>query len=402
MQEKASMPGEQTPLIQTVRIAPAQQRYPHQTLRRVCTTFLSGACLGLVLLFLIPFGADKISRGRQHDHNDERESSFWRPSYPAALFSRQGPSYSDLQHIIQTTPDEKKAEQWSDYYTAGPHLAGKNLSQAIWTQQLWQEFGVADSSIVAYDVYVNYPKDHRLALLETDGKNKTKVKFEARLEEDVLDKDSTSGLPDRVPTFHGYSASGNVTAQYVYVNRGVYQDFEDLLARNVSLHGKIGIARYGSVFRGLKVKRAQELGMIGMLIYSDPGDDGEMTEENGHKAYPDGPARQPSSVQRGSVQFLSNAQTSLNTTQTTNKLKASPQATPPHLATLRCQARHVSPPTTRSHTFPPYPFPTKTPFHSCEHSTATDQTPPRSTSTGRVEALPTTVSNTTSAPRPPT
>jgi N-acetylated-alpha-linked acidic dipeptidase len=40
-------------------------------------------------------------------------------------------------------------------------------------------------------------------------------------------------------------------------------------------------------------------------MYSDPGDDGEMTEKNGHAAYPDGPARQPSSVQRGSVQFLS-------------------------------------------------------------------------------------------------
>lgn len=42
-----------------------------------------------------------------------------------------------------------------------------------------------------------------------------------------------------------------------------------------------------------------------MLVYSDPGDDGEMTIENGYQAYPDGPARQPSSVQRGSVQFLS-------------------------------------------------------------------------------------------------
>lgn len=206
---------------------------------------------------------------------------------------------------MHTTPDEKKAEQWSNYYASGPHLAGKNLSQALWTQQLWQSFGVNDSSIAAYDIYVNYPKHHRVALLETDRQNETKIKFEAKLEEDVLDEDTTSGLPDRIPTFHGYSASGNVTAQYVYVNYGVYQDFEDLVARNVSLEGKIGIAKYGSIFRGLKVKRAQELGMIGMLIYTDPGDDGDMTEEHGHKPYPHGPARQPSSVQRGSVQFLS-------------------------------------------------------------------------------------------------
>lgn len=45
--------------------------------------------------------------------------------------------------------------------------------------------------------------------------------------------------------------------------------------------------------------------MIGTVIFTDPGDDGYMSEENGFAAYPDGPARNPSSVQRGSVQFLS-------------------------------------------------------------------------------------------------
>lgn len=45
--------------------------------------------------------------------------------------------------------------------------------------------------------------------------------------------------------------------------------------------------------------------MIGAIIFTDPGDDGNVTEANGYKAYPDGPARNPTSVQRGSVQFLS-------------------------------------------------------------------------------------------------
>lgn len=42
-----------------------------------------------------------------------------------------------------------------------------------------------------------------------------------------------------------------------------------------------------------------------MLIYSDPRDDGAVTVENGYKPYPEGPARNPTSVQRGSVQFIS-------------------------------------------------------------------------------------------------
>lgn len=156
------------------------------------------------------------------------------------------------------------------------------------------------SSIATYDVYINYPLDHRLALLKHG-----EASFEATLEEDVLEEDPTSALQDRVPVFHGYSASGNVTAQYVFANYGTYKDFEELQERGIELEGNIALVRYGGIFRGLKVKRAEELGMVGVVIYSDPGDDGEITEENGYKAYPDGPARNPSAVQRGSVEYLS-------------------------------------------------------------------------------------------------
>jgi N-acetylated-alpha-linked acidic dipeptidase len=226
-------------------------------------------------------------------------------------------SYDDVQELLLDTPKPEKAREWSKYYTSGPHLAGKNFSQAVWTKDRWQEFGLVDTSIVSYDIYLNYPVGHRLALYEKSGdleldsadssfeKGNWKVKYEASLEEDVLGEDKTSALDERIPTFHGYSASGNVTAPFVFVNYGTYDDYEDLLNANVSLKGKIAIAKYGKIFRGLKVKRAQELGMIGVAIYSDPGDDGDVTDENGEKTYPNGPARNPSSVQRGSTQFLS-------------------------------------------------------------------------------------------------
>ena len=71
-----------------------------------------------------------------------------------------------------------------------------------------------------------------------------------------------------------------------------------------------------------QVKGAEELGAAGILIYSvctiisvsltgltflsqDPRDDGTVTVENGYTPYPHGPARNPTSVQRGSVQYLS-------------------------------------------------------------------------------------------------
>jgi N-acetylated-alpha-linked acidic dipeptidase len=111
--------------------------------------------------------------------------------------------------------------------------------------------------------------------------------------------------PNRIPVHHGYSFSGDATAEYVYVGRGQQVDFDRLEALGVPLEGKIAVARYGGPFRGLKVKNAQDHGMIGAVIFSDPGDDGNVTVANGVAAYPDGPARNPTSVQRGSVMFLS-------------------------------------------------------------------------------------------------
>ena len=66
------------------------------------------------------------------------------------------------------------------------------------------------------------------------------------------------------------------------------------------MKGKIVIARYGNSFRGVKAKVAEENGAIGLIIYSDPADDGYAQGD----VYPKGPWRSDSSAQRGSVQFL--------------------------------------------------------------------------------------------------
>lgn len=57
--------------------------------------------------------------------------------------------------------------------------------------------------------------------------------------------------------------SGNVTAEYIWANYATYRDFEDLSKKGVNITGKVVLCRYGKVFRGLKVKRAQDLGAIG-------------------------------------------------------------------------------------------------------------------------------------------
>ncbi|KAI1082703.1 glutamate carboxypeptidase [Whalleya microplaca] len=197
-----------------------------------------------------------------------------------------------VEAISNTTISE-----WSYYYTHGNHIAGKNLSMAEWTADRFGENGW-NSSIISYDVYLNYPVNKSLTVTYANGSI-----YEPALEEAVLSQDDTTSYPDRIPTFHGYSATGSAETEFVYVGRGQQVDFDRLIQLGVPLEGKI--AMYGGPFRGLKVKNAQEHGMLGVIIFTDTIDDGNITEANGYAAYPDGPARNPTAVQRGSVQFLS-------------------------------------------------------------------------------------------------
>ncbi|THH30685.1 hypothetical protein EUX98_g3498 [Antrodiella citrinella] len=155
------------------------------------------------------------------------------------------------------------------------------------------------------DVYypvMNTPLDHSVEILAEDGS----VAWKAALEEVAEPQDPDAHkYAEAVTTWHGLSRGGEVKGKLVYANYGRQEDYKALIDSGVDLNGTIVITRYGGIFRGLKVKGAQELGAAGILIYSDPRDDGTVTTDNGYATYPFGPARNPTSVQRGSVQFLS-------------------------------------------------------------------------------------------------
>ncbi|ORY15073.1 hypothetical protein BCR34DRAFT_585409 [Clohesyomyces aquaticus] len=151
------------------------------------------------------------------------------------------------------------------------------------------------STLVEYEVYLNYPASASLVLGAKNGSTYT-----AQLFEDVLAEDETASYPDSSPAFHGYSATGNVTAEHVYIGLGHKDDFARLVQLGVDLKGKIGLAKYGGPYRGVKVRNAEAYNMSSVVIFSDPGSDGPQVAK-GDKAYPDGPARHPSSIQRGSM-----------------------------------------------------------------------------------------------------
>ncbi len=115
-----------------------------------------------------------------------------------------------------------------------------------------------------------------------------------------VDGDPGQDNPRVVMPFNGSSGSGDVTGEVVYANYGRLEDFDQLAAQHIDLHGKIVLTRYGSNFRGVKVYLAEQRGAVGVLIYSDPQDDGYYKGD----AYPMGPWRPETGVQRGSVQYL--------------------------------------------------------------------------------------------------
>jgi N-acetylated-alpha-linked acidic dipeptidase len=104
---------------------------------------------------------------------------------------------------------------------------------------------------------------------------------------------------------HPFCLFERILANKHDVRRGSIEDFERLKELGVETEGKIALIRYGGLFRGLKVKNSQDFGAVGTVIFTDPADDGEYTVANGYEAYPDGPARHPESVQKGSCLFLS-------------------------------------------------------------------------------------------------
>lgn len=205
----------------------------------------------------------------------------------------------DAESFMLKLPEADRIRHWSKLYSAEPHLSG-DLLHAERIRDLWNSYGVS-SKLVRYDVLQNTPISSSLSLHSPNGA----IAFEAGLMEPAIPEDPTSSPSNGFQPFHGFSANGKVCAKLVYANFGTIEDFELLAAKGISIKDRIVICKYSKIFRGLKVRAAEKSGAAGVIIYSDPQEDGEWTEKNGHLQYPHGPARHPYSVQRGSVDYFS-------------------------------------------------------------------------------------------------
>ncbi|KAG0647039.1 putative glutamate carboxypeptidase [Hyphodiscus hymeniophilus] len=215
----------------------------------------------------------------------------------------KGFDFARLENLLQVVPSAVELEEWSLYYTSQAHFAGQGKDQGIWTKHKWEEFGIPETEMVSYKVFVGNPVRQRLALLKLldDVELAPELLYDAVLIED-MPEDDTSRV--RTPAYHSGSFTGNVTGQFIYANFGLSQDYDDLEKAKVDLKGKIAVVKYGEVFRGDKMHTAAARGIIGIVLYTDPQQDGELTEAHGYKPYPDGPARPSTYIERGAVEHF--------------------------------------------------------------------------------------------------
>lgn len=198
----------------------------------------------------------------------------------------------DWEKQFDTYLKASDQDEWMKFLTSHPHHVGspQDKANADYLANLFKQWGY-ETEIAQYFVLFPTPKTRVVELLGSKP-------FKAKLEEPAVPGDRTSGQKaEQLPTYNAYSADGDVTAELVFVNRGVPADYEELARMGIDVKGKIVIAKYGGSWRGIKPKVAAEHGAIGCIIYSDPGDDGYVAGDT----YPEGGYRPKDGAQRGSV-----------------------------------------------------------------------------------------------------
>jgi N-acetylated-alpha-linked acidic dipeptidase len=217
-----------------------------------------------------------------------------KPSAPIFGF-RDAAAETVQESKFLAVPDPKLAEQHLRILTQAPHVAGspEDKATADYVAQKFREAGL-DTEIVEYRVWLNYPAEISVDVTAPSG-----VHMHGPTREHV-EGDSFADDPRVITAFNAMSPSGDVEADAVYANYGSPEDFKKLEQLKVDVRGKIVLVRYGQNFRGVKAFVAQEHGAAGLIIYSDPADDGW---RRGDK-YPQGPWRPDTGVQRGSIGYM--------------------------------------------------------------------------------------------------
>ncbi len=251
---------------------------------------LSAALLGVLVGALIP----TASGGAQNttDRAAVPQSPLAnQPGRIAGFGPARGAVEGQLEQKFLAIPEAARAESNLRHLTSTPHLAGTEASHRVaeWLRDQYRRYGF-DADIVSYNVWLPMPREIKLELVKPK-------RVTLGTPEPPVPGDPDSYNKKAAPAYNAYSPSGDITAPVVYVNYGMVSDYRELARLGVSVDGKIVIARYGRGYRGIKAVLAEQHHASGLILYSDPQDDGYAAGDT----FPDGPWRPMGGIQRGSI-----------------------------------------------------------------------------------------------------
>jgi N-acetylated-alpha-linked acidic dipeptidase len=195
--------------------------------------------------------------------------------------------------VMAAVPDGARMRAYHYELTRAPHHAGteENYRLAVYLRDLWDGFGF-ETEMVKYDVLVPWPGDLRLRLVHPEV-------VDLEVDEPPIPEDPDTYVENGLPGMAAYVTPGDAGGEVVYANYGRIGDYRLLDEMGVSLEDRIVLVRYGGTpgqMRGMKVRMAAERGAVGVVIYSDPEDDGYVRGD----IYPNGRWRPWEGIQRGS------------------------------------------------------------------------------------------------------
>lgn len=205
-----------------------------------------------------------------------------------------------VRRHVQGHVDAHQIGEYLRIMTENDHLAGTegDYALALTVQDVFRKAGLEHVEMDQYDVYLNYPKEggRKVEILNADGS----VKWSAKIDEDLVYTDPPR---QQTPVFHGFSKSGDVTGPVIFANYGSREDYKRLYDSGIDTAGAIALVRYygSQTDRAMKVKAAEAWGFVGVIIYSDPADDGFLKGE----VAPEGRYMPEYGVQRGTVGLTS-------------------------------------------------------------------------------------------------
>jgi len=200
------------------------------------------------------------------------------------------------ESALKSIPSEENEKVFHRYFTAEPHPAGseENYRIALHIAEEWKRQGWDEVIVHQYDVLNSAPRQVTLEMVEPSH-------YVAGLREAAYEIDPDTSNPRVSGAYLAMSASGDVTAPLVYARGGNPEDYDFLAQKGIDVRGKVVIVRYSEPYsyRGFKALTAQQRGAAGLIIYSDPAEDGYKRG----KVFPDGPWGPETHIQRGAITY---------------------------------------------------------------------------------------------------